>query len=184
MDRNTQPPEDFEALLRLLALKRHERPPPGFFNDFSDRVMSRIAQEEEMRARSWWDRLSPLTRFGGMLFPANAITVCGLAVVGASLYLVLHDHGPRGGTQGTAAIPGAVLPVQPAGWSPPPFNPPAAPSPVSPRPPLEAYAVLNLAPAPVEPDTNEVPRNLFTLPRMRTVQGVQVETTRLLLVPR
>ncbi len=58
MDRNTQPPEDFEALLRLLALKRHERPPPGFFNDFSDRVMSRIAQEEEMRARSWWDRLS------------------------------------------------------------------------------------------------------------------------------
>jgi len=37
---------DFESLRRLLTLKRHETPPPGYFNNFSDRVLQRIQADQ------------------------------------------------------------------------------------------------------------------------------------------
>jgi hypothetical protein len=49
--------QDFEGLKRLLKLKRHEIPPPGYFNDFSAEVVSRIRAGESRFGRTLADRL-------------------------------------------------------------------------------------------------------------------------------
>jgi hypothetical protein len=44
---------NFESLRRLLALKRHESPPPGYFNNFSSRVIARIRAGKPKASASW-----------------------------------------------------------------------------------------------------------------------------------
>src|SRR5579864_6040608 len=84
--------ESFEDLRRLLALKRHERPPPGYFHDFSRQVIARIHAGEAAASQSWTQRVlesAPWLRnfwdgFGAKPIVAGAfgISVCSLLVVG------------------------------------------------------------------------------------------------------
>src|SRR6185503_6623973 len=74
------PSDKSDLLTRLLRLKRHEQPPPRYFNDFSSQVLSRIERGE---ARvSWWER------FGFDLRPAMAAAsgalACGLIIYGVA----------------------------------------------------------------------------------------------------
>ena len=54
MNQNDQ---EFEQVKRLLKLKRHEVPPPGYFNHFSSGVISRIRAGEALRSQSLAERL-------------------------------------------------------------------------------------------------------------------------------
>lgn len=80
---NPAPEENFDQLRKLLALKRHEAPPPGYFNDFSAKVCARIEAAEAARPVSWWSRLF-------VTFDAKPIMACayGLAVGGLTLFAV------------------------------------------------------------------------------------------------
>ncbi len=65
---------------KLLRLKRYEQPPPRYFSEFSNRVISRIEKGEGRS--SWWERL------GFDLRPALAagagVVACGLIVYGVA----------------------------------------------------------------------------------------------------
>lgn len=49
--------KNFQSLRRLLALKRHEIPPPGYFKDFSGAVISRIRAGEANAQAGTFERL-------------------------------------------------------------------------------------------------------------------------------
>jgi hypothetical protein len=87
-----QDTENFEQLRRLLALKRHEQPPPGYFNGFSQQVIARIKLGEEGERSDLFGRLlaeAPwLGRVWGafeakpILSGAFCAAVCGLLITG------------------------------------------------------------------------------------------------------
>jgi hypothetical protein len=89
MNQNT---ENFDQLRRLLALKRHELPPPGYFNGFSRQVIARIKVGETGEPGTLFDRLvweAPwLQRIWAaleakpILAGAFGIAVCGLLITG------------------------------------------------------------------------------------------------------
>ncbi len=48
---------NFESLRRLLVLKRHETPPPGYFNYFSRQVLQRIRAGDTGKSANWMEEL-------------------------------------------------------------------------------------------------------------------------------
>lgn len=81
--------ENFDSLCRLLKLKRHEQPPPRYFNDFSSRVIARIrageagGREVALDGGFWLVRLWSLIEAKPMLPGAVGLAICALLVLGA-----------------------------------------------------------------------------------------------------
>ena len=75
-------PQDFDQLRKLLALKRHEPPPPGYFNHFSDKVIARIEAQGLVMRASWRQRLFPELDARPVLACAYGLIITGLLVVG------------------------------------------------------------------------------------------------------
>jgi hypothetical protein len=79
---------DFEALRRLLAFKRHEVPPPGYFENFFSEVMSRIRAGEAgtsdrvFDAAPWLSRILSLFDAKPVYAGAFATVLCLLLLVG------------------------------------------------------------------------------------------------------
>ena len=81
---------NFESLRRLLELKRHETPPPGYFNNFSRQVMARIrAGEAEAPAGilfanlPWLLKLLQSFETKPVFAGGFATALCGLLLFGA-----------------------------------------------------------------------------------------------------
>ncbi len=76
--------EQFEQLKKLLALKKYEQPPPGYFDRLSRQIIAAVEADRNAR-RSWfsefWHSLQSKPSFGGAL----AIGMCGLIAAGIFL---------------------------------------------------------------------------------------------------
>jgi len=102
-------PEDFDSLKRLLKLKRHEQPPPGFFNDFSGSVIARL---EAAGAAGFSDEAPWLRRLLAILdtnpFAAAGfgLAACGLLVCGI-VFSEYADHGSAFASGGSVTMASA-----------------------------------------------------------------------------
>ena len=109
-------PENFDDLRRLLALKRHEQPPPGYFNHFSSQVIARIRAGERGEPASlisrllvettWWHRLAAALEARPAFAGATGAAICALLISG----IVYSENAPLS-APGTlvAAEPGSSL---------------------------------------------------------------------------
>lgn len=86
----------------LIRLKRHERPPAGYFDGFSAEVMARIEIEPPPRPASWLDGFDART----LLISTYAVVVLGAFLAGLTL---------AGGGGEWDATPGA-LPAGASTW--------------------------------------------------------------------
>ena len=79
-------PEEFSQLRRVLAIKRHEQPPPGYFTEFPRRVIARLELARSVHSGSWLGRLmqhfelKPILA-GGFGVAAFGLLLFGLAAV-------------------------------------------------------------------------------------------------------
>jgi hypothetical protein len=116
-------PDDFEQLRRLLALKRHEQPPPGYFHGFSRQVIVRIKAGElgdPVEAAGWsfsggsfLQRLWAALDARPVLAGAFGVAVCGFFVVGA----LMSDNTGTAIAGNTPTSPGLLIAGQgPLGW--------------------------------------------------------------------
>ncbi len=77
--------ENFEQLRKLLALKRHEEPPPGYFDRFSGQVIARIRAGEQGDGaieRTWFYRFWKVVEAQPVFAGAFGAALCAVLVSG------------------------------------------------------------------------------------------------------
>ena len=114
--------ENFDQLRRLLALKRHEQPPPGYFNSFSGQVLARIKAAKNDRGTAlnrlfqeapWMQRLWAVLEAKPALPGVFAACVCVLLVSGV-IYSEKVSYPPanlEASASGAAVTPAVAAPV-------------------------------------------------------------------------
>ena len=71
-------PNDFDALKKLLALKRHEQPPPGYFDRLPQQIRNRI----ETEPATFWEKYLPTFNFRPAYAYGFGFVVCGSLIWG------------------------------------------------------------------------------------------------------
>ncbi|HEX7471396.1 MAG TPA: hypothetical protein VF437_11820 [Verrucomicrobiae bacterium] len=146
--------ENFDQLRRLLALKRHEAPPPRYFNDFSGQVISRIRANEKTvpTGISWLQRMWASLEAKPAMAGSFGVAVCALLVAGV-LYSTKMDV-PVASNNMTEA---AVFPSMGGDSSTVAFNQPAN------------QAALGYSTSPVMPMAQQSSGSLFDQFTIKTV---------------
>lgn len=79
-------PDDFKDLRRLLALKRHEQPPPGYFTYLPDQIQLKIERRDDLSEHStWWTWLVERFDARPVLAGAYACVISGLMLLGVKV---------------------------------------------------------------------------------------------------
>ncbi len=78
-------------VVRLLALKRYEVPPPGFPAYLRGRVMRAIAAERDRVAQPWWTRLFEEVTWQRGMLAANVLAFAGVVLLGTATFQVAHS---------------------------------------------------------------------------------------------
>ena len=89
--------ENFDELKKLLKLKRHEQPPPGFFRDLPGRVLQQI-ETEEAKAPGLWERLVGAFELRPALSTTFAGLMVGLLIVAVQRGQVADSNDASGST--------------------------------------------------------------------------------------
>ncbi|MGA2787390.1 MAG: hypothetical protein ABSF60_07670, partial [Verrucomicrobiota bacterium] len=108
---------NFESLRRLLALKRYETPPPGYYHHFSSQVLQRIRAgdtgtsagwaEDLFGQAPWLEKLLHAFDVKPVFASAFAGALCLLLLLGI-IYAERPDFTPQPILQTAAASPTAV----------------------------------------------------------------------------
>jgi hypothetical protein len=85
-----QPDNELDRIQRLLACKRFEKPPPGYFGSFSEKVLAGIQAEGISEHSSWWSWFVAKFDARPALVCGYAMAVSGLLFVGFNLSQVFE----------------------------------------------------------------------------------------------
>ncbi|MBM3846281.1 MAG: hypothetical protein FJ405_08350 [Verrucomicrobia bacterium] len=98
-----QEQESFESLQRLLALKRHETPPPRFLDDLASRTLRKIESTPATSAwEAWLDRMFAYRWFQTAAASGMALLVGGLVV---TALMAPHEPSETSATANLLAAP-------------------------------------------------------------------------------
>ncbi|HWD92084.1 MAG TPA: hypothetical protein VG938_07015 [Verrucomicrobiae bacterium] len=121
--------QNFDSLRQLLALKRHEIPPPGYFDRFSRDVMARIKAGERGGAigseLSWFQRLLSAFDVKPVFAGAFGTAVCAFLISGVISSEQTPAIGSVAPNPGNTSLATAAVPVSMSAMDEQPF---AAPS--------------------------------------------------------
>lgn len=102
--------EQFHRLRKLLALKRYEKPPPGYFEHFSQHVIARLEREAAEARRPWWERVLPFIELRPLVAFAYGAVVVGSALVAVQLYPTSSGGNPGEASRSIPVKGGAQRP--------------------------------------------------------------------------
>jgi hypothetical protein len=124
-----QNPDEFESLKKLLALKRHEEPPPGYFDRLPGEVRARIAHAQAS-PEPWWRRWLATWDLSPALATSYAVVTVTLVVGGIWMAKQpVAEGGPQIVTTPVPSVDANLTNTIIASNAAPPglFNPPSLP---------------------------------------------------------